>query len=327
MYNKNYTVLVIVVVVAMVVAVLGFSFVRRVPPGNVGVLIDWGEGTVSDEPVITPVMPGRFIIIKPLQSLAMYPMSLQSLIMVRSEDEGQVTGDDSVDCKDMAGIQVNVDITVLWKVIPDDIGQLYLNYPNRDIRQISDELVRRISRQAVADACGQYGFIDIAGVKRIEFSLKVAELLQPALASNFINMSDISVGEVYLLPEQQQAITNKSIAEQQALQAQFLLQQRQAEAEAAIAQAEGQKQVKILQAQGQAEAIRVVMEQLGGRTDYYIRYISIDKWNGVVPYVLVTSDGQEFPLITSLPDGIIPVPTSDYPTVTPTSPVPPTATP
>jgi len=310
MNSKNYTLLVIVCVVIIVVLALGAMFLRRVSPGNVGVLIDWGQGTVSDKPVITPVMPGRFIIVYPLQSLAMYPMSLQSLTMVRSEDEGQGTGDDSVDCKDMTGIKVNVDITVLWKVMPEQIGQLFLNYPNRDIRQISDEMVRRIARQSVADACGQYGFIDIAGVKRLEFSMKVAELLQPALADNFIEMSDVSIGEVYLLPEQQQAITNKSIAEQQALQAQFLLEQRKSEAEAAIAEAQGTKQVQILQAEGQAEAIRIVMEQLGGQTDFYIQYKYLEQWNGVVPYVLVTSDGQEFPLITSLPDGLIPTPTA-----------------
>jgi regulator of protease activity HflC (stomatin/prohibitin superfamily) len=317
MYEDKYgnmhvsPVLVIALIVVVLAVILGFVFVRRVSPGHVGVLIDWGQGTASDKPVITPVMPGRFIIVMPLQSLAMYPMSLQSLIMVRREKEGQVVGDDSVDCKDMAGIQVNVDITVLWKVMPENIGRLYLNYPNRDIKQISDEMVRRISRQAVADACGQYGFIDIAGVKRIEFSTKVATLLRPALADNYIEMSDISIGEVYLLPEQQQAITNKSIAEQQALQAQFLLEQRKNEAAAAIAQAEGQKQVVILAAQGQAEAIKVVMDQLGGKTDYYIQYKYLEQWNGVVPYVLVTSDGQEFPLIASLPDGIIPVPTTN----------------
>ncbi|KKU09486.1 MAG: hypothetical protein UX13_C0039G0006 [Candidatus Woesebacteria bacterium GW2011_GWB1_45_5] len=237
--------------------------------------------------------------------------------MVRRVEEGRMEGDDSVDCKDETGIQLNVDTTVIWKIKPEEIAPLYLNYPRRDIDEVSDMLVRRLARQAVADACGKFGFIEIAGIQRIEFGSQVTELLGPLMTRDHLELVDVSIGEVYLLPDQQKAITDKSVAEQKALQAKFLEEQRKAEASAAIAEAEGEKQAAIIRAQGQAEAARIIMEQLGGR-DYYIRYLWIEQWNGVVPYVLVTSDGQEFPLIVQLPDGVLPLPTADYPAPTPT---------
>ena len=201
--------------------------------------------------------------------------------MVRREEEGIVQGDDSVDCKDQTGIKVNVDVTVLWRVNGDQIGDLYVNYPRRDIDQIRDELVRRISRQSVADACGQYGFLDIAGSERVLFGQDVAELLAPRLQDNHLQMDEVSIGEVYLEPAQQQAITDKSVAQQKALQAKFLEEQRKNEASALIAQAEGDKQAAVIRAQGQAEAARIghpgklagggipaVADGVGSGTDY-----------------------------------------------------------
>lgn len=293
---------VIVLVVAVIAcAAIGFlsGTINRVDPGRVGVLIDYYEGSATGKPVITAVQPGQWKIVSPTQRLAEYDISQQALIMVRREEEGQIKGDDSVDCKDRTGIKVNVDLTVLWKVNPEEVGDLYLLYPGQDLKQVNDEVVRRIARTTVADVCGQYGFLEIAGTKRVEFGGKVAELLAPRLAETYLVMTGASPGEIYLEPEQQKAITDKSVAEQEALRAQYLLQQRQYEADAAVAQAEGVKKVTILNAQAQAEAIRIINEQLGD-SPYYIRYVYATNWNGVLPATLVVADGREFPLLGAL---------------------------
>lgn len=297
---KGTIVVAVIVILVLAGVVCGLTgFINRVDPGRVGVLIDYGEGTVTGKPVLTPQLPGKWLVVWPTQRLAEYDISQQALIMVRREEEGQVKGDDSVDCKDKTGIKVNVDLTVLWKVIPEEVGDLYLLYPGQNLEQISNEVVRRIARTTVADVCGQYGFLEIAGTKRVEFGGKVAELLAPRLAETHLIMTGASPGEVYLEPEQQKAITDKSVAEQQALRAQYLLQQRQYEADAAVAQAEGQKKVTILNAQAQAEAIKIINEQLGD-SPYYIRYVYATNWNGVLPATLVVADGREFPLIGAL---------------------------
>ncbi len=329
---------VVVVIVAIMIILIAFlsGAVNRVDPGSVGVLIDYGAGTVTGQPVITPQQPGKLMFVWPTQRLAEYNISQQALIMVRRVEEGQVKGDDSVDCKDKTGIQVNVDLTVLWKVKTEEIASLYLKYPQANLKQISDEVVRRIARTTIADICGQYGFLEIAGTKRVAFGQSVTEVLSPRLSDSHLVLEGTAVGEVYLLPEQQKAITDKSIAEQEALRAQYLLQQRQYEADAAVAQAEGQKKVTVLAAQAQAEAIRVINSQLGD-SPYYIRYVYATNWDGVLPAALVIADGREFPLLGALdlsqagvsPDALtapVPLPTSASP-ATDTTTATPSATP
>ncbi len=303
---------------AIVVAVILLVGFQRVPIGSYGMLVDYPKGTSAGQPSIEFVPSASWRWVWPWQDLATYPAALQSLTMNRHGDPG-TDNDESVDCKDGTGIKVNVDVTVLWRVKGDQIAPLYINYPKRDINQIRDELVRRLARQSVADACGQFGFLDIAGSSRVLFGQQVAGLLGPRLSDNYLEMDEVSIGEIYLEPEQQRAITDKSVAEQQALQAKFLEEQRKNEAAAEIAEAEGDKKAAIIRAQGQAEAAKIITEQLGGR-EYYIRYLWIEKWNGAVPYMLVTEDGQEFSLIAQLPEGVAtPMPTADYPAPTATA--------
>jgi len=327
--NSLGYVLVAIVVVMVVCVLTGLlsGMVNRVDPGRVGVLIDYAKGSSSGKPSIEPVAPGQWKIVWVTQRLAEYDMSQQSLIMVRSEAEGQVIGDDSIACRDITGVSVNIDATVLWRIDTTNVGPLYLLYPDKDLANIGQEVVRRITREKVANICGVYGYADIYGAKRIEFGQQVAEALLPALQETYIIMAEFSMGEIWLQPDQQKAITAKSVAEQAAQQAAFLAQQRKNEAAAAVAQAEGDKKVKILQAQAQAEAIRIINEQLSN-SPYYIKYVYASSWNGVLPTTLVLANGQEFPLIGTLdlqeagatPIPVIPTPT---PTVVPT----PTSTP
>lgn len=299
---------VVIAAVVVILVIVGLAFFQRVPPGTVGILVDYGEGTTTGQPSIKPVMPGRWYFVGPLQDLQSYPFSQQSLIMVRRTDEGTVKGDDSVDCKDDNGIQLNVDTTVIWKIDPARAHLLYLNYPRRDIDEIRELLVRRLAREAVADACGKFGFIEIAGTGRVAFSDKVTEYLGPTMTDDYLELIDVSIGEVYLLPDQQKAITDKSVAEQKALQAKFLEAQKEAEARALVQEAEGDKKAKVIRAEGDAEAARIITEQLGGR-DQYLYFLWIQKWNGVVS---LFSGSQQGPIV-QLPGSILPTPSATAP--------------
>lgn len=297
--NGGFIALVVLLIIAVVAIGVLFAFVERVDIGKVGVLIDYTVRTENDQPLITPVQPGQWKWVKVTQRLAEYNISQQALTMVRSENEGQVVGDDSVVCRDKTGVQLNIDSTVLWRVDPVSVGNLYLLYPDSGLDLIGQDVVRRITRSVLNDVCGQYGYSDIYGIGRVDFGIKVSEALSTKLSDTYLIMAGFNMGEVYLQPDQQAAVTAKSVAEQQAQEAKFLLEKRQNEALAAIAEAEGEKQVRILQAQAEAEAIRIINEQLAG-SPYYIKYIYADKWDGVLPATLVLANGQEFPLLGTL---------------------------
>jgi len=317
MSRGGITLIVVVAVIALAAIVVFGLVLQRVEPGKVGVLIDYGQGTTDGKPEIQPVSPGTFRFVGPLQRLAEYDMSQQSLTMVKAEEEGQAKGDDSIVCRDRTGVQLNIDATIIWRVDTEKIGSLYLLYPDKNLDTIGLEVVRRLGKTALNDACGNYGYADIYGPKRVEFGQKVAEFLSLRMQETYLVLASFNMGEVYLQPEQQNAVTAKSVAEQQSQEAAFLKQKREYEAQAAVAEAEGQKQVKILQAEAEAEAIRIINEELGN-SPYYIKYIYASNWDGVLPATLVLADGTEFPLLGALDlEGAGATPIAPVPTTAP----------
>lgn len=278
-------------------------------------MVDYCAGTSQGQAVFTPVSTGSFVVTSPCKQLAEYTIAAQQLVMVRATAEGQAA-DDSIPCRDATGVPVWIDSTTIWRVDPSKAGPIYQRWPGKSIDELQLDVVRAQVRSAVNDACAFFRYDEIFGPKRIELGTKVTEFLAERLPNNFMLLESFLMRDVYLTPENEAAIQEKSIKEQQTIAAQYEQQKAEYEAQADIATAEGQKQVAILQAQGQAEAIRIVMEQLGGGTDYYIKYLYIQQWNGVVPYVLVTGDGQEIPLITELPEGLLPLPAGALPTPT-----------
>lgn len=304
----------VIVVVAIVWAVISL---RRVDPGNAGVLVDYGKGSQNNQASYTNIPTGQFVWINPAtQRLAEYNISQQTLTMVRANGEGQVVGDDSVRCNDVNGVPLNLDSSTLWRVNSTEVGQLYMLRPDVPLSgsegsDISSLIVRREVRNAITIVCGTMRYDEIFGAKRVEFGLKVTEILSVSLEKSYLMLDGFLLGEVHLEQQQQEAINRKVVAEQAAQEAAFLKQKAENEAAAQIAAAEGQRQVAILQAQAQAEAIRIINEQLANSPDYLV-YYQITQWDGALPTTLVTSDGQTIPLI-QVPSGTIvnptPVPT------------------
>ena len=87
------------------------------------------------------------------------------------------------------------------------------------------------------------------------------------------------------------AIEAKVVAEQRALEALNKLEQIRHEAQQQVIQAEAQANATILKATADAEAIRLIRESL---TTEYLSYISIQKWDGKLPYFF---GGETIPFI------------------------------
>lgn len=312
------TIVVIVIVACGALAIMG-TFLKRLDPGNVGVMVDYGAGTTTGQPSISSVQTGQFVWVGPLQRLAEYPIAQQTLSMVRREEAGQVAGDDSVDCRDKSGIRINIDSSTLWRVDPSHAGDLYLLRPDFPLTgaqgSIEADIVRREVRSAVAFGCSGFKYDEIYATRRVEFGQVVSDYLFESLGSSYLLLDGFILGEVYLPAEQQEAVDRKARAEQAAQEAAFLAEKARNEAAANIATAEGDRQIAILQAQAQAEAVKIINEQLA-QSEFYIAYLYAQNWNGVLPTTLVISDGESFPLLGAI--GL------EETSVTPPAPTPPT---
>jgi regulator of protease activity HflC (stomatin/prohibitin superfamily) len=282
--------------VGLVVLIIAAQSIQRVDPGYTAIVVGYSVGEQTGQKSFTQVPSGTFFLVNPFtQRVHKYPLSQQTLSMVRRQTEGRVVGDDSVECNDISGVRVNIDSSTLWRVIPDQAGNLYflrVDVPLSDDtgNDIADLVVRREVRSAITNICGTMSYEAIYGIDRQKFAEQVLALLSKNLATQFIQVDSFLAGEVYLQPELAQAIADKVNAQQQAQQAAFLKQKAENEASASVATAQGAKQVRILQGEGEAQYINLVNTQLANAPQY-IQYIFSSKWNGILPATLLTGSG------------------------------------
>jgi hypothetical protein len=171
--NSNTSSGITIAISLIVVAVLGYAIYlgviyRRVDPGEVGVLVKYKTGTTDASLATYEQIPtGSWVKVNWWkEALARYPISQQSLTMVKSSSEGQVEGDDSTKCQDEKAIPLWIDSTALWRVDPTKAGELYLLRPGMPLidnpgADIESTVVRREVRNAITVACSEYSYANI----------------------------------------------------------------------------------------------------------------------------------------------------------------------
>ena len=117
------------------------------------------------------------------------------------------------------------------------------------------------------------------------------EILTGRVEEYDIEILSVSIVDFQFSLGFQQAIESKVTAQQKALEAQNKLEQIKYEAQQQVIQAEAAANATILTATAEAEAIRLVRESL---TTEYLTYISIQKWDGKLPYLF---GGETIPFI------------------------------
>jgi regulator of protease activity HflC (stomatin/prohibitin superfamily) len=252
------------------------SDVHRTSPGYVGIVIDYG--TLSGgKPTVHVVPSDQYVTINPFagQVFVQYPVAQQSLVMAANSNEGEISGDDSVACQDKSGINVKIDMTVLWQVNPAQAATLYLLRPGDPLTgafnsDVESTVVRPIARNALTEACASYSW-DTLGANKQAIITDTMHIMAPLLTKDGILVEQTFLGEVHYSTQQQTIIDQLTQAQVAAQQAQYDNQKAQYEAQAAITQA-----------QGQAKAIQIINGALANNPSY-LNYLEIQKWNGQVP--------------------------------------------
>jgi regulator of protease activity HflC (stomatin/prohibitin superfamily) len=123
--------LVVLIVIFVLLVAVG-SALKRVEPGFAGVKIDYAKGQTAGPTgyAVEQVPAGRFVFINPItQRLAQYPISNQNLTMARRVTEGKVQGDDSVKVVDTNGVTLNIDVSAIYRVNPQEVGAQLRSQP------------------------------------------------------------------------------------------------------------------------------------------------------------------------------------------------------
>lgn len=239
-------------IVAMGLMLLGFftSLIVQVDVGQVGVPVLFGKVTGQ-------VLSSGLSMVNPLSQVEIFDIKTQNYTMSAIHDEGGEEGDGAIRTLSADGLEVTLDITVLFRPIAEEtprilreIGKGYLNV-----------IVRPVTRTKIRDNAVYYNAVDLYSTKRDEFQQRVFAGIEKDFKTRGLFLEQLFIRNISLPESVKQAIEAKINAEQEAQKMQFVLDKERQEAER-----------KRVEAQGIADYQKIINSQL---TDKLIQYETV----------------------------------------------------
>ncbi len=214
----------------IVIALIGFSIssVVQVEPGQVGVKKLFGK--VNDD-----ILESGLNVINPLVKVVMFDVRTENYTMSGVNDEGMKQGDDAIRVLSADGLEVIVDLTVLYKVIPSEAPRI-LKEVGTDYRNI---LVRPICRTKIRDNAVYYDAVALYSTKRDEFQSRIFSTIESNFKERGLMLEQLLVRNLTLPASVKATIESKINAEQDAQKMTFVLQKERQEAERKRVEAQG----------------------------------------------------------------------------------------
>jgi regulator of protease activity HflC (stomatin/prohibitin superfamily) len=238
--------------VGLLVILLGIltACIVQIEAGHIGVKKLFGQ--VQNE-----VLPSGLHFINPLVEVSEMDIKTQNYTMSGVHDEGNLSADDAIRVLTADGLEVTIDLTVLYKVLPVDAPKLVretgLDY--------TDKIVRPLTRTKIRDNAVYYDAISLYSTKRDEFQLRIFNSIDSDFKKRGLVLEQLLVRNITLPQSVKTTIEQKINAEQEAQKMQFVLQKEKQEAER-----------KRVEAQGIADYQRIINE---GLTERQLQYEGI----------------------------------------------------
>ena len=220
----------IITTVGIVIVLVGISTsaVVQVEPGEVGVQKLFGK--VSDN-----ILQSGLNVINPLVKVVMFDIKTENYTMSGVTDEGTKQGDDAIRVLSADGLEVIVDLTVLYRVIPSEAPRI-LKEVGTDYRNV---LVRPICRTKIRDNAVYYDAVALYSTKRDEFQSRIFSTIESNFKERGLLLEQLLVRNITLPESVKTTIESKINAEQDAQKMTFVLQKERQEAERKRVEAQG----------------------------------------------------------------------------------------
>jgi regulator of protease activity HflC (stomatin/prohibitin superfamily) len=229
-----------------VVGLLMTSLVQ-IEPGEVGVQKLFGK-------VSNTTLQSGLNFKNPLVEVVPFDIKTQNYTMSGVETEGEIRGDDAIRVLSADGLEVIIDLTVLYRVEPDKAPSI-LKEIGTDYRNI---IVRPICRTKIRDNAVYYDAVALYSSKRDEFQDRIFKGIEVTFKQRGLFLEQLLVRNITLPASVKATIESKINAEQEAQKMTFVLQKEKQEAER-----------KRVEAQGIADYQRIISLSL---TDKQLQY-------------------------------------------------------
>ncbi len=217
---KKFSPFIIIVVILGILAIVffGSAMFKTLQPGERAVVFKKFTIGLDKERIFTP----GFHIIAPWNTLHVYNVKEQSR-------------EETMDVLDKNGLSINVDVTVRFNPVYEQVGFLHERFGKDYINQLVIPELRSTVRQVM----GRFSAEEIYSKNRQEVEENIITGSRQILERNYIDMRALLIRSINLPDNMKQAIENKLQQEQEALAYQYRLQREESEAERLRIEAEG----------------------------------------------------------------------------------------
>lgn len=226
---------------------LVLSTAVQIGVGQVGVQTLFGQ-------VQSRVLQPGLSVVNPLVDVTRFDTRTQNYTMSAVRTEGQQAGDDAIRVLSADGLEVIIDLTVLYHVLPAQAPRILATIGE----DYQDKIVRAISRTRIRDNAVYYDAVALYSTRREEFQARILAAIEKDFTANGLHLDQLLIRNIQLPQSVKASIESKISAEQDAQKMQFVLQKEKQEAER-----------KRVEAQGIADYQRIVNTELSDKLLQY----------------------------------------------------------
>lgn len=266
---------------AIVVIGIFTSCIKQIDAGQIGVKSLFGK-------VDNSILTSGLNFINPLLEISTVDIKTQNYTMSGVHDEGDKSGDDAIRVLTADGLEVVIDLTVLYRVIsieaPNIVRETGLDY--------RDKIVRPLTRTKIRDNAVYFTAVDLYSTKRDLFQDRIFKSIETDFKKRGLVLEQLLVRNITLPNTVKGSIEEKIKAEQDAQKMEFVLQKEKQEAER-----------KRVEAQGIADYQRIISSGLG---DKQLQYEQIQVMKGLITSPnakVIIMGGGKTPVILDTKDG------------------------
>ena len=232
---------------ALLVLGVALSTVAQIGVGQVGVQTLFGQ-------VQARVLQPGLNVVNPLVDVTRFDTRTQNYTMSAVRNEGQQAGDDAIRVLSADGLEVVIDLTVLYHVVPAQAPHILATIGE----DYQDKIVRAISRTRIRDNAVYYDAVALYSTRREEFQARILAAIEKDFRTNGLQLDQLLIRNIQLPQSVKASIESKISAEQDAQKMQFVVQKERQEADR-----------KRVEAQGIADYQRIVNTQLSDKLLQY----------------------------------------------------------
>ena len=292
--------LTVVLAVTILRAALVFIY-----PQEIGVVVSiLSQGGIRPQ----PLRGGLHWIVPLAERVVIYPIYYQTLTMSADPAENQMPRDDSVRARTADEQVVTMDITLIFRVDPDNVIKLHIDWQDRYER----DFVRPALRSVLRDGVSQYTVNEVNSAKRAVFVEEFETTMQQRAVGSGLIIESTYIRNIGFSAEYANSVEQKQMAHQGMTRAEYEAKQVEnlsrgdaerikivaaGEAAAIVIEAKAAAEARVLKAQAEAKALRLVGEALDHREDL-LTFRYIDKLSPNIRAMLLPSGT---PLMLPLP--------------------------